>query len=142
MRECHVNCHDALSTFIDPKTVIFGGNLSVRFPEGMRPLIIVGQDEMTTHQFLFAAKSWKGAQQGQSVILPKGEGEGTMVSAFITQELGLGPELTDNQLTEIDRRFRTGKEYASKEEAIGLFGTAEKPPITRECTMLVCGPSS
>jgi hypothetical protein len=97
----------------------------------MRPLIIVGQDEMITYQFLFAAKSWKGAQ-GQSVILPKGEGEGIMVSAFFLRELGWGPELTDNQLTEINRRFRTGKEHASKEEAISLFGTAEKPPITRE----------
>jgi hypothetical protein len=80
---------------------------------------------MITYQFLFSAKNWKGPQ-GESLILPKGEGEGIMVSGFILRELGLGPELTDEQLTEINLRFRTGKEYASKEEAISLFGAAAK----------------
>jgi hypothetical protein len=54
-----------------------------------------------------------------------------MVSASILRELGLGPELTDDQLPEIIRRFRTGKEHVSKEDTIGLFGTAENQAITR-----------
>jgi hypothetical protein len=110
--------------------VLFGGNLSVRFPQGKQPLIIVGQDEMITYQFLFSAKSWK-CPQGEELILPKGEGEGIMVSAFVLCELGLGPELTDVQLATINC-ICLGKEYASKEEAISLFGTAAKRPITRE----------
>jgi len=130
MRELHVDCHDALLDYISPETALFGGNLSVRFPSGMRPLIIVGQDEMITYQFLFSAKSWKGPM-GEALILPKGEGEGIMISAFVLRELGLGPDVTDDQLREINLRFRTGKEYVSKEEAISLFGTASKRPITR-----------
>jgi hypothetical protein len=82
MREFHVDCHDALLQFINPETGLFGGNLSVRFPDGKQPLIIVGQDKMITYQFLFSAKSWKGPH-GKALILPKGEGEGIMVSAFV-----------------------------------------------------------
>jgi hypothetical protein len=131
MREHHVDCQDGLCNFIDPENAIFGGNLSVQFPEGMQPLVVVGQDEMITYQFLFAAKSWK-SQQGKTLILPRGDGEGIMVSASILRELGLGPELTDDQLPEIIRRFRTGKEeHVSKEDTIGLFGTAENQAITR-----------
>jgi hypothetical protein len=130
MREFYVDCHDALLAFISPETAVFGGNLSFRFPTGMQPLIIVGQDKMIACQFLFSAKSWRGPQ-GESLILPKGEGEGIMVSAFILRKPGLGPELTDKQLAEINLRFRAGKEHVSKEEAISLFGSAAKRPITR-----------
>jgi hypothetical protein len=82
IREFHVDCHNGLHEFINPETMLFGGNMSVRFPQGKRPLIIVGQDEMITYQFLFSAKSWKG-RHGEALILPKGEGEGIMVSAFV-----------------------------------------------------------
>ena len=71
MREFHVDCHDGLHQLIDSETALFGGNLSVGFPESMQPLIIVGQDEMITCQFLFLAK--KGPQ-GRALILPNGEG--------------------------------------------------------------------
>jgi hypothetical protein len=54
-----------------------------------------------------------------------------MVSAFICRELGLGPELTDEQIQTI-HHLRTGNEYVSKEDATSLFGTAEKRSITRE----------
>jgi hypothetical protein len=47
------------------------------------------------------------------------------------REIGLGPKLTDVQLATINRQ-RLVKEYASKEEAISLFGMAAKRPITRE----------
>jgi hypothetical protein len=79
---------------------------------------------MITYQFLFSVKSWKGPH-GEALILPKKEGEGIMVSAFVLRELGLGPELTDVQLATINC-LRLGKEYASKEEAISLFGTEAK----------------
>jgi hypothetical protein len=99
--------------------VLFGGNLSLRFPQGKRPLIIVDQYKMITYQSLFPAKSWKGPH-GEALILPKGEGEGIMVSAFVLSELGLGSKLTNVQLATINC-LRLGKEYASKEEVIGLF---------------------
>jgi hypothetical protein len=124
MQEFHVDCHDGLHQFINPETVLFGGNLSMRSPQGKRPLIIIGQDEMITYQFLFSAKSWKGPH-GEALILPKGEGEGIIVSAFVLCELGLGPKLTDVQLATINC-LPLGKKYASKEEAISLFGTAAK----------------
>jgi hypothetical protein len=128
MREFHVDCHDGLHQFIHQETAVFGGNKSVRFPQGKRPLVIVGQDEMITYQFLFSTKSWKGPQ-GEPLLLPKGEGEGIMVSAFICRELSLGPELTDKQILTI-HHLRTGNEFVSKEDAISLFGTAAKRLFT------------
>jgi hypothetical protein len=89
MGEFHVDCHDGLYQFINPTAGLFGGNLSVRFPQEKRPLIIVGQDEMITYQFLCSAKSWKGPH-GKALILPKGEAEGVMVSVFVLGKLGLG----------------------------------------------------
>jgi hypothetical protein len=76
---------------------------------------------MITYQFLFSAKSWKGPQ-GDSLILPKGERERIMASAFICRELSLGPELTDEQLLTIDHS-QIGKEFVTKEDATSLFGT-------------------
>jgi hypothetical protein len=62
---------------------------------------------------------------GKVLILPKGEGEGIMISAFVLRELGLGPELTNVQLATFNPQ-RLVKEYASKEEAISLFGAARE----------------
>mmetsp|Transcript_21035 Transcript_21035/g.24351 ORF Transcript_21035/g.24351 Transcript_21035/m.24351 type:complete len:90 (+) Transcript_21035:347-616(+) len=39
--------------YIHQSTKIYGGNLSVRFPTGMKPLFILGQDEVIFKQFSF-----------------------------------------------------------------------------------------
>ena len=68
--------------------VRFGGNLSVRKPIGSTTVMYVGQDEAIFKQFLFSNKMWVGPS-GQRPLLPKDEGSGTMVSAFVTREHGI-----------------------------------------------------
>ena len=52
-REYHVDAHNILLEHVDASCLIYGGNLSVRKPINMRPLMIIGQDESTYHQFIF-----------------------------------------------------------------------------------------
>jgi hypothetical protein len=65
-------------------------------------------------------------------ILPKGEGEGIMYSAFTARELGFGYILSDNQQLQRINENRLGSKYLSKEDAILLSGSAEKHLIIRE----------
>ena len=92
--------------------------------------MLIGQDESIFYQFLFSSKSWHGPS-GEHLILPKGEGEGIMYSAFTARELGFGYALTDVQLKMINEN-QLGSDNMSKEDAILLRGSAEKQPITRE----------
>ena len=54
-----------------------------------RPLKIVGQDECVFMQYLLGGKSWV-ASNGEHALLPKSEGDGKMVSAFQSRQLGFG----------------------------------------------------
>jgi hypothetical protein len=69
-------------------TIQFGGNLSIRKPIDSKTVIYVGQDEAIFKQFLFSSKMWVGPS-GQRPLLPKDEGAGTMVSAFVSCEHGI-----------------------------------------------------
>ena len=53
----------------------FGGNLSVRFPVGSKPLIASGHDECIYKHFLMSNKSWVGPN-GESNVVPKDGGLG------------------------------------------------------------------
>ena len=69
------------------ETALFGGNQSVQFHEGIRPLIFPcgpRGNMITYYQSLFSAKSWKGPH-GEVLILPKGEDRGgiMVLGAFI-----------------------------------------------------------
>lgn len=64
----------------------FGGNLSVRKPQGVKPLMIFGQDESVYSQFLFGNRQWVGPE-GQHPLLPKKtDGLSLMISAFQSRE--------------------------------------------------------
>ena len=65
----------------------FGGNLSVRKPPDMKPLMIFGQDESVYRQFLLGNRQWVGPQ-GQHPLLPKTDGLTLMVSALQSRETG------------------------------------------------------
>jgi hypothetical protein len=81
MREYHIDCHPKLANYIDESNVQYGGNLSVRRDHGKRPLIIIGPDESAFAQQSFSSKTWVGPN-GERKLLPKGEGDTIMVSAF------------------------------------------------------------
>ena len=64
-------------------------NFSERMNKNTRPLILVGQDENTYHQFVFSKKHWK-VPSILNIILPKGEGKILMISGFQSQKFGMG----------------------------------------------------
>ena len=59
IREYHIDTHPHLQNYIAEPCKIFGGNLSVRKKIDQRPVIIVGQDESTFHQYIFLKRRWK-----------------------------------------------------------------------------------
>ena len=56
---------------------------SIRVSSQATPLIIVGQDKSVFAQFLIGSKTWTGPA-GQRPLLPKSEGDGYMLSAFVS----------------------------------------------------------
>ena len=75
-------------------TTVFGGNLSVRKPPDQKPLIIFGQDECIFKQYTFSKKAWR-SPDGALPLIPKDEGAGIMISAFISREFGYVMILTE-----------------------------------------------
>jgi hypothetical protein len=108
----------------------FGGNLSVRKPIDSKTVIFVGQDEAIFKQFLFLTKMWVGPN-GERPLLPKDEGSGTMISAFVCREHGLIRVIPSEILTEVNSR-RLGKCYADPDAAIEILGSADKLGTTTD----------
>ena len=114
--EFHVDDSDA---FLSARAKFeMGGNLSVRFPAGAKPLLRMGQDESIYKAFQFPSRSW--TCDGATVLLPKTEGVGDMVSAFTDTALGFGLKMTAEQLATVNAN-RRGTEYSSADSAIGHF---------------------
>ena len=95
MAEFHVDTCQAFQDLVKEKE--FGGNLSVRFPEGKQAIIILGHDECIFKQYHFTNKLWVADDKTRPII-PKDEGAGLMISAFQSQEFGFGHPLTPDQL--------------------------------------------
>ena len=70
-----------------------------------RPLMIVGQDESVFAQFLLGSKTWVGPR-GQRPLLPKAEGDGYMLSSFVSRELDFGRELTMAEFEKVNSECR------------------------------------
>jgi len=89
----------------------------------------VGQDESVIAQFLIGTKTWIGPK-GQRPLLPKSEGEGYMLSAFVSRELGFGRTLTADELMRINNERRAGKTYTDVQAANEIYKTDQKPLLT------------
>jgi hypothetical protein len=113
------------------KETNFGGKLSVRLQEQERPLLMFGHDEAIFKQYLLTKKAWSGPN-GETVLVPKDDGQGVMISAFQSRELGFGMELTKDQLDEVNFT-RRGKKFTDEEAATKYRGNALK-------TDLLCSP--
>ena len=95
MVEYHI---DACNKFQERVNCNFGGNLSVRKSQDQQPLIAFGHDECIFKLFTFSLKSWIGPN-GESVVMPKDDGMGIMISAFQSWEFGFGlKNLSEEQL--------------------------------------------
>jgi hypothetical protein len=90
----------------------FRGNLSVKKHENERPLLMFGQDKAIFKQFLLTKKSWCGPN-GETVLVPKNEGQGLMISAFQSREFGFGFQINKEQLAEVNI-VRRGKNIKIK----------------------------
>ena len=107
--EYHVDYHKDLWEYVREKEM--GGDLSVSRNKKKQPVILIGQDECSFSQFSFASKAWKGPG-GSSVIIPKGEGQTRMVSAYVARPFGLEVHVIEKQLKEINKR-RKNMNYVS-----------------------------
>ena len=127
MVEYHV---DTCKEFMDQmnKESAFGGNVSVRSNTGKRPLIVFGQDECIVKQYSFTHKSWNGPNREQALI-PKDDGLGVMISAFISREFGYGMALTSEELQRVNA-VRLGKKYKDETAAKKKRGNELKQPLT------------
>jgi hypothetical protein len=126
MREYNI---DTMRAFNDKINSLpsFVGPLSVHRPRGSRVIVFVGQDEAIYKQFLFLMKMWIGPN-GECPLLPKDEGAGIMVSAFICREYGLIRKIDDAILAAVNIR-RQGRKYAGEEAAEDIYRTALKQPL-------------
>jgi hypothetical protein len=89
MYEFHVDASKDLLQFVRPENKKYGGNLSIRIPDGVKPLLRVGQDEALVHQYQQGRKCWH-LSDGRKKIDPKTDGDGIMGSAFISRVFGFG----------------------------------------------------
>jgi hypothetical protein len=103
-------------------------SLSVRVSSGAKPIMIIGQDESVFAQYLLGSKTWVGPK-GQRPLLPKSEGDGYMLSAFVSRELGFGRTLTDDELVRINLERRIGKTYTDTQAATEILKTINKPVL-------------
>jgi hypothetical protein len=127
MVEYHV---DTCKEFMEKmnKESEFGGNISVRSNPNKKPLIVFGQDECIVKQYSFTQKSWNGPNREQALI-PKDDGLGVMMSAFVSREFGFGMELTTEQLQRVNAK-RLGKKYKDETAAKKKRGHELKQPLT------------
>jgi hypothetical protein len=79
--ELHVDDHPKFQA--DCEHLPFGGHLSVRKGVHEKPLTILGQDKCIFKQFNLSSKSWSDPN-GTNALLPKDEGQGVMISAFVS----------------------------------------------------------
>ena len=106
----------------------FGGRLSVRKEQELKPLFIFGHDECIFKQFTLTKKAWVGPN-GETAVVLKDEGMGVMISAFQSREFGFGLQLNNEQLERVNA-FHEGKNYMDKDTATAKKGTVTIKPLT------------
>ena len=79
-------------------------------------------------QYSFTKKAWKSSD-GSMALIPKDEGAGVMISAFVSREFGYGFELNNEDLVKVNT-YRRGKQYSDRDAARKKMGNANKKPLT------------
>jgi hypothetical protein len=128
MVEFHVDDHPSFQDRLMPTTQ-FGGNLSVRKPANVRPLICFGQDECIFKQYTFTPKAWT-APDGTKPMIPKDDGLGVMISAFVSREFGFGFFISVEDLAKVNKA-RENKQYSDGEAARKVRGNTRKGALTQ-----------
>ena len=124
--EVHVDVHDDLKQY--HAHLPFGGQISMFAPSNLKPLIIFGQDESIFKQYSFSSSSWS-CPDGTKQLIPKDDGNGLMLSSFVSREFGYGMLLTETQLV-IVNEYRKGKHYSDVDASIMKLGSSLKRKLT------------
>ena len=90
--------------------------------------MMFGQDEAIMKQKLLTLFSWT-MPDGAKPLNPKDEGQGVMLSAFTSRELGFGFSVPPNILAEVNNK-RRGTCYSDKEAATIVNGGPMKGDLT------------
>ena len=93
-----------------------------------KPIIIIGQDESIFKQYCLSKKQWF-LPDGSTNANPKDEGQGIMISAFVSRDLGFGFNISPHDLRRINN-CRHGSDYLDKEAALEIFDRKEKHNLT------------
>jgi hypothetical protein len=104
----------------------YGGNLSVRRPENVKPRVTFGQDEAIFRSSQLNESCW--AIDGQQTLQTKLMGAGRMVSALCSREFGFGLDLSAEQLGNVNE-VRRSQKYGDEDAAIYLLGSADKKDL-------------
>ena len=91
-------------------------------------MIIIGQDESVFMQFSAPARGWRC--DNEQTLRKKSEGQGIHISAFVNDQSGINPTVTEAQLEEINKKHGGGHEYISADAAQIENSSKVKPPIT------------
>ncbi|KAI2492111.1 hypothetical protein MHU86_22447 [Fragilaria crotonensis] len=111
-------------------TDVINPTTSIRVSSNARPIMIIGQDESVFSQYLMGAKTWI-APNGQRPLLPKSEGDGYMLSAFVSRDFGFGRQMSDIELERVNNERRaTGSTYKDTQAAMEINGTVYKAALT------------
>jgi hypothetical protein len=103
----------------------YGGKTSIRvkLDAHNKASIIFGQDDSVFHQYLLSTRQWVGPK-GELPFVPKSDGAGVMVSAFLCRDFGLGLKINQQQLEEINFYRRRGKCYKDEGVVMEVFRTS------------------
>ena len=63
--------------------------------------MMVGQDKSVFKQYLFGRKCWIGPV-GETQLLPKSDGYSQIVSDFVSQDIGVGLLLNEEELNKVN----------------------------------------
>ena len=105
----------------------YGGSVSVRKPEGKKPVVTFGQDEAIFRSSQLNESCWQ--IDGVTTLRTKGLGVGLMVSAMTSRAFGFGMDIKSEDMSEINM-LRVNKKYADEEAATYLYGSSAKKALT------------
>jgi hypothetical protein len=102
------------------KETEYRGWVSIQKAEEEPALMMFGHDECIFKQFYTTNKSWK-ASNGETLLMPKDDGQGVMISAFQSSEFGVGRQLTEQELTLVNN-YHANQKCANEKAAKATEG--------------------
>jgi DnaJ-class molecular chaperone len=119
MVEYHVDFSKLFQDDADKETR-FGGHLNVCI-EMDKPLIF-GDDKSIFKQYHIMKSAWV-APDGTTVLVPKDDAQGLMISAFQSRKIGFGVEISGEGLRKTNKQ-RRGQAYIYETAAVSKTGNS------------------